>query len=56
MNAILGLTKEKRRVLAALIRSRTVAAAGVKRARLIMMLDEGVSSSAIGAKSPCTPD
>lgn len=56
MNATLSLTTEERRVLQALMRSRSAAAADVKRARLIMMLDEGVSWSAIGAKLPCTPD
>src|SRR4249919_4287944 len=56
MNTLLGLTTEERRVLQALTRSRGAAAADVKRARLIMMLDEGVSWSAISAQLPCTPD
>src|SRR4249919_335480 len=56
MNTLLGLTTEERRVLQALTRSRGAAAAYVKRARLIMMLDEGVSWSAIGVQLPCTPD
>ena len=56
MNSLLSLTTEERRVLEALTRSRSAAAAEVKRARLIMMLDEGVSWSAISAQLPCTPD
>ena len=56
MNALLSLTTEERRVLQALTRSRSAAAANVKRARLILMLDEGVSWSAISAQLPCTPD
>ena len=56
MNAILSLTTEERRVLESLTRSRSAAAADVKRARLMMMLDEGVSWSAISAQLPCTPD
>src|SRR4249919_4243764 len=56
MNTLLGLTTEERRVLQALTRSRGAAAAYVKRARLIMMLDEGVSWSVIGVQLPCTPD
>jgi transposase len=56
MKSILSLTTEERRVLRALTRSRSAAAADVKRARLIMMLDEGVSWGAISAQLPCTPD
>ena len=56
MNSILSLTTEERRVLQALTRSRSAAAADVKRARLIMMLDQGLSWSAIGQRLPCTPD
>jgi transposase len=56
MNSILSLTTEERRVLQALTRSRRAAAADVKRARLIMMLDEGLRWSAISAQLPCTPD
>src|SRR5262247_3311445 len=56
MNSLLSLTTEERRVLEALTRSRSAAAAEVKRARLIMMLDEGLSWSAISAQLPCTPD
>jgi transposase len=52
----LGLTAKERAVLQALSRSRSAAAADVKRARLLMMLDEGASWSAISAQLPCTPD
>jgi transposase len=56
MSSLLSLTTEERRVLQGLARSRSATAADVKRARLIMMLDEGVSWSAISAQLPCTPD
>ncbi len=56
MNATLSLTTEERRTLLSLTRSRAAAAADVKRARLIMMLDEGLSWSAISERLPCTPD
>jgi hypothetical protein len=51
VNSHLGLTAKERAVLRALSRSRSAAAADVKRARLLMMLDEGVSWSAISASS-----
>ena len=56
MSSLLSVTTEERRVLETLMRSRSAAAADVKRARLIMMLDEGASWSAISAQLPCTPD
>jgi transposase len=56
MNSNLGLTTEERRVVQALTRSRKATAADVKRARLIMMLDEGLSWSSISAQLPCTAD
>ena len=56
MNSSLSLTTEERRALVSLSRSRIAPAADVKRARLIMMLDEGLSWSAIGERLPCTPD
>src|SRR5262245_54445181 len=56
MDSLLDLTTEEHRVLQALTRSRSAAAADVKRARLIIMLDEGMSWSAIIAQLPCTPD
>lgn len=52
----LNLTTEERRALVALMRLRTAPAADVKRARLIMMLDEGLSWSTIGERLPCTAD
>ena len=56
MNATLSLTTEERAVLQALVRSRSAAAADVKRARLIVMLEQGASWSAISRALPCTPD
>jgi transposase len=56
MNVPLSLTTEERRALLSLTRSRAAPAADVKRARLIMMLEQGLSWSEIGARLPCTPD
>lgn len=56
MDSTLKLTTAERASLQGLARSRTASAADVKRARLIMMLDEGLSWSAIGEQLPCTPD
>jgi len=56
MNSPLVLTAEERRALGSLTRSRSAPAADVKRARLIMMLDEGLSWNTIGERVPCTPD
>jgi transposase len=56
MNSSLNLTTEERRALQALTRSRRAPAADVKRARLIMMLDEGMNWSTIIAQLPCTAD
>ena len=52
----LNLTTEERHALVSLTRLRTAPAADVKRARLIMMLDDGMSWNAIGEQLPCTPD
>jgi transposase len=52
----LNLTTEERHALMALLRLRTAQAADVKRARLIMMLDEGLSWNTIAERLPCTPD
>ena len=52
----LDLTTEERQVVQAMARSRSAKAADAKRARLIMMLDEGVSWSTISAQLPCTAD
>ena len=56
MNSSLDLTTEERAALLSMMRSRAAPAADVKRARLIMMLDEGVSWNAISERLPCTPD
>src|SRR6266513_1809431 len=56
MNPALSLTTEERRVLSSLTRSRRAAASEVKRARLIIMLEEGLSWTAISERLPCTPD
>jgi transposase len=56
MNPALSLTTEERRVLWSLTRSRRAAASEVKRARLIIMLEEGLSWTAISERLPCTPD
>ncbi len=56
MNNALNLTPEERRVLGSLTRSRVASAADAKRARLILMLDEGTSWNAISSQLPCTPD
>ncbi len=52
----LNLTTEERRALVSLMRLRAAPAADVKRARLIMMLDEGLSWNTIAERLPCTPD
>ena len=52
----LGLTQEERRILESLRCSRVSPAADVKRARLMVMLDEGLSWQAISQKLPCSPD
>jgi len=56
MNSTLNLTTEERNTLLSLTRSRSAPAADVKRARLIMMLDEGLSWNAIIERLPCTAD
>jgi len=56
MNSSLNLTTEERRALQALTRSRRAPAADVKRARLIIMLDEGMNWSTIITQLPCTAD
>jgi len=56
MTSNLSLTTEERRTLVSLSRSRAAPAADVKRARLIMMLEQGMSWNAIGEQLPCTPD
>src|SRR3972149_1674809 len=56
MNSTLSLTTQERRALQGLARSRSAPAADVRRARLIMMLEQGLSWSAMGRQLPCTPD
>lgn len=56
MNSTLSLTTEERRALDLLTRSRVAAAADVRRARLIMMLEQGLSWSVICERLPCTAD
>ena len=56
MNSSLYLTTEERHALVSLVRSRAAPASDVKRARLIMMLDEGLSWNVIGERLPCTAD
>jgi transposase len=56
MNSTLGLTTEERQALQSLMRSRSARASDVKRARLIVMLDEGLSWASIAERLPCTPD
>jgi transposase len=56
MQSVLGLTKEERGVLESLTRSRVSPAADVKRARLIVMLDDGLSWQTISEQLPCSPD
>jgi hypothetical protein len=43
-------------VLKSLTRSRVCAAADVKRARLMLMLDDNLSCQAISTQLPCSPD
>ena len=56
MNTALSLTTAERRVLGSLMRSRVSRAADVKRARLLLMLDEGQSWTMICERLPCTAD
>ena len=56
MKSVLSLTKEERGTLVSLTRSRISPAADVKRARLIVMLDDGLSWEVISRQLPCSPD
>src|SRR6266705_3079357 len=56
MQSVLSLTKEERRALVSLTRSRVSPAADVKRARLMIMLDDGLSWKSISKPLPCSPD
>src|SRR6266436_2204274 len=55
MQSVLSLTKEERRALVSLTRSRVSPAADVKRARLMIMLDDGLSWKSISKQLPCSP-
>ena len=55
MNSALGLTTEERRELESLTRSRRAAAADAKRARLVIMLDQGSSWSTISREFALHP-
>src|SRR5437660_12892151 len=56
MQSVLSLTKEERRALVSLTRSRVSPAADVKRARLMIMLDDGVSWKSVSKQLPGSPD
>ncbi len=56
MTSTLALSAEERQGLISLMRARSAPASAVKRARLILMLDEGLSWSVIGDRLPCSPD
>jgi len=56
MNTALSLTTAERRTLGSLMRSRVSRAADVKRARLLLMLNEGESWATICERLPCTAD
>jgi transposase len=56
MKSDLSLTKEERRVLVSLTRSRVSPAADVKRARLMVLLDDGLSWKVISKELLCSPD
>src|SRR5229473_6544577 len=52
----LGLSVEERSELKAVARSRRLPAAPVKRARMLLLLDDGLSWNAVSAQTPCSPD
>src|SRR5881396_1437390 len=56
MQSVLSLTKEERRALVSLTRSRVSSAADVKRARLMIMLDDGLSWKSISKQLSCSLD
>jgi len=51
-----GLSVAERCELQAMARSRRLPAAQVKRARMLLLLDDGLSWSAVCAQTPCSPD
>src|SRR5713101_3775981 len=56
MESVLGLSVEERDELQGLARSRRLPAARVKRARMLLLLDGGLSWSAVSAQTPCSQD
>ena len=52
----LGLSVEERSELKAMARSRRLPAAPVKRARMLLLLDDGLSWKAVSAQTPCSQD
>src|SRR5216683_1968645 len=52
----LGLSVEERSELKAMARSRRLPAAPVKRARMLLLLDDGLSWNAVSAQTPCSQD
>ncbi len=52
----LGLSVEERDELQAMARSRRLPAAQVKRARMLLLLDDGLSWSAVSTQTPCSQD
>src|SRR6266851_5098334 len=52
----LGLSVEERSELKAMARSRRLPAAPVKRARMLLLLDDGLSWEAVSAQTPCSQD
>src|ERR1700747_3780720 len=51
-----GLSAAERRELQSWARSRRLPAAQVKRARMLLLLDDGLSWNAVTAQTPCSPD
>ena len=56
MESGLGLSVAERSELESVARSRRLPAARVKRARMLLLLDSGLSWSAVSAQTPCSPD
>ena len=56
MGSGLGLSVAERSELESVARSRRLPAARVKRARMLLLLDSGLSWSAVSAQTPCSPD
>src|SRR5712671_5785236 len=52
----LGLSVEERSELKVMARSRRLPAAPVKRARMLLLLDDGLSWKAVSAQTPCSQD